>query len=235
MSEPILRVDAIQTYIGQFHILEDVSFDVPENSITALLGRNGAGKTTTLRSIIGLNPPAEGRIEYRGQPIHGRPAFEIARLGIGFVPDYRAVFRQLSVEENLMIAERSRGELERKKALIFEIFPDLERLYFWPGGQLSGGQQQMLAVARSLVADNQLLLIDEPSEGLAPVIIEQMMAAIRRLSEHTTVLLVEQNFHVASHLAEHCVIIEDGHSVHAGRMADLVQDQDLIRKYLSAS
>ncbi len=231
----LLTVDAIHTFIGQFHILEGVSFSVPENSITALLGRNGAGKTTTLRSIIGLAPPSQGAVHFQGRPIQGQRAFDIARRGIGFVPDYRAIFRQLTVEENLKIAERQPGELADKQGFIFEVFPDLERLYFWPGGQLSGGQQQMLAVARALVPDNTLLLIDEPSEGLAPVIIEQMMAAIRRLAEHTTVLLVEQNFHVASQLADRFVIVEDGRSVHAGAMADLRRDRDLINKYLSAT
>ena len=235
MTDSILRVENIHTFIGQFHILEGVSFDVPANSITALLGRNGAGKTTTLRSIIGLNRPERGKILFNGSEIQGRPAYDIAKMGIGFVPDYRAIFRQLSVEENLQIAERAAGDLEKRRKFIFDIFPDLERLYYWPGGQLSGGQQQMLAVARALVPENQLLLIDEPSEGLAPVIIEQMMEAIRQLSIDTTVLLVEQNFHVASKLAQDYVIIEDGLSVHAGRMADLVQDQALIKKYLSAS
>jgi branched-chain amino acid transport system ATP-binding protein len=139
------------------------------------------------------------------------------------------------VEENLKIAERHKGELEAKKGFIFKLFPDLERLYHWPGGQLSGGQQQMLAIARALVPENHLLLIDEPSEGLAPVIIEQMMAGIRQLSGQTTVLLVEQNFRVASLLADHYVIIEDGRSVHNGRMADLVNDQGLITHYLGAA
>jgi branched-chain amino acid transport system ATP-binding protein len=233
--DPILSVDSIHTFIGQFHILEGVSFDVPQNSITALLGRNGAGKTTTLRSIIGLNPPQEGSIRYAGQEIQGKTAFHIAARGIGYVPDYRAVFRQLTVEENLKVAERKKGDLDRKMGLIFEIFPDLKRLFHWPGGQLSGGQQQMLAVARALVPDNRLLLIDEPSEGLAPVIIEQMMLAIKQLSSQTTILLVEQNFHVASQLADSYVIIEDGKSVHAGQMADLVNSPDLISRYLQAA
>jgi len=233
--ETILNVQEIHTFIGQFHILEGVSFEVPTNSITALLGRNGAGKTTTLRSIMGLTPPAQGSIQYQGKNIASRRAYEIAQVGIGYVPDYRAIFRQLSVAENLKIAERKKGDLDRKKAFIFDIFPDLERLYHWPGGQLSGGQQQMLAVARALVPDNTLLLIDEPSEGLAPVIIEQMMGAIRQLSDQTTVLLVEQNFHVASQLAEDYVIIENGKSVHAGKMGDLVGDQELITRYLGAA
>jgi branched-chain amino acid transport system ATP-binding protein len=231
----LLSVQHIQTYINQYHILQGVTVDVAPNAITVLLGRNGAGKTTTLRSIMGLTPPSEGSISFRGEDIHGRRAFDIARLGIGYVPDYRAIFKQLTVEENLKVAERRRGDLARKRDLIFSVFPDLQRLYQWPGGQLSGGQQQMLAIARALVADNELLLIDEPSEGLAPVTIEQMMAAIRQLSGRTTVLLVEQNFLVASHLASHYVIIEDGRSVHEGLMAELAADQELIKRYLSAA
>ncbi|MEK7327267.1 MAG: ABC transporter ATP-binding protein [Chloroflexota bacterium] len=231
----ILEVEAIHTFIGQFHILEGVSVEVPANSITALLGRNGAGKTTTLRSIMGLNPPSRGAIRYQGKTVSGLRAYTIAQLGVGYVPDYRAIFRQLSVEENLKIAERQKGDLDRKRKFIFEIFPDLERLYNWPGGQLSGGQQQMLAVARALVPDNSLLLIDEPSEGLAPVIIEQMMGAIRKLSDQIAVLLVEQNFRVASQLADRYVIIEDGKSVHTGAMAELLKDQNLINRYLSAA
>lgn len=231
----ILSLENIHTFIGQFHILEGVSFEVPANQITALLGRNGAGKTTTLRSIVGILPPASGEIRYQQEIISGKRAYEIARLGIGYVPDYRAIFRQLTVEENLKIAERSQGDLNQKKGFIFELFPDLERLYHWPGGQLSGGQQQMLAIARALVPQNHLLLIDEPSEGLAPVIIEQMMKAIRQLSEQVSILLVEQNFFVASQLSDNYVIIEDGKSVNTGSMAELVKDQALINRYLSAA
>jgi branched-chain amino acid transport system ATP-binding protein len=234
-AEPILQLDNIHTFIGQFHILEGVSVEVPANSITVLLGRNGAGKTTTLRSIIGLNPPTKGTIQYKGQEISGKRPFDIAQSGIGYVPDYRAIFKQLTVEENLKVAERNKGDLDRKKELIFEVFPDLHKLYHWPGGQLSGGQQQMLAVARVLVPDNNMLLIDEPSEGLAPVIIEQMIAAIRQLSSQTTVLLVEQNFHVARLLAQQYVIIEDGKSVHHGQMDELVADETLINRYLGAA
>ncbi|RMG91480.1 MAG: ABC transporter ATP-binding protein [Chloroflexi bacterium] len=231
----VLQLENVHTFIGQYHILEGVSLEVPEKSITVLLGRNGAGKTTTLRSIMGLTPPREGRIVFRGQEIQGKRPFHIAQLGIGYVPDYRAIFRQLTVAENLRLAERKPGELARKLDLIFEIFPDLQRLYHWPGGQLSGGQQQMLAVARALVPDNSLLLIDEPSEGLAPVIVEQMMAAIRSLSDRTTVLLVEQNFYVASHLADQYVIIEDGRSVQNGRMSELVSNPELVNRYLGAA
>ena len=231
----MLTVDAIHTFIGQFHILEGVSVSVPKGGIIALLGRNGAGKTTTLKSILGLTPPRQGQVIFDGQAIQGRRSFEIASMGIGFVPEHRAIFRDLSVLENLKIAERKKGDLERKESFIFDLFPDLKRLISLPGANLSGGQQQMLAVARALVADNKLLLIDEPSEGLAPVLIEQMMEAIRQLSAETTVLLVEQNFIVASRLAENYVIIEEGRSVKAGKMADLADDKESIRRYLGAA
>lgn len=234
-SNDLLRVESIHTFIGQFHILEGVSLRVPRGSITALLGRNGAGKTTTLKSIIGLYAPREGRIVFDGQPINGRPAYDVTALGIGYVPEHRAVFRDLTVEENLKIAERRKGDLARHSDLIFELFPDLKRFLKLPGGQLSGGQQQMLAIARALVPDNQLLLIDEPSEGLAPVIIEAIVAALRKLSAHTTVLLVEQNFKMASDLADQYYILDDGQSVNSGRMADLVNDAGLISKYLGVT
>jgi branched-chain amino acid transport system ATP-binding protein len=231
----LLRVRDIHTYIGQFHILQGVTVEVPKGSIVALLGRNGAGKTTTLKSVLGLTPPRKGRIVYDGQEIQGRRSFDIASMGIGFVPEHRAIFRDLSVLENLRIAERNKGDLARKEDFLFSLFPDLKRLIKLPGTNLSGGQQQMLAVARALVPDNRLLLIDEPSEGLAPVLIEQMMEAIRQLSAETTVVLVEQNFLVASQLAASYVIIEEGHSVKSGKMADLVQDKETIHRYLGAA
>lgn len=235
MTDELLVVEAIHTYIGQFHILEGVNVQVPQDSITVLLGRNGAGKTTTLRSIIGLAPIKSGRILYKGQDISRMRPFAVARLGIGYVPEHRAIFRDLTVEENLKIAERDKGDFANRAAFIFDLFPDLKRLYRLGGGQLSGGQQQMLAVARALVPENHLLLIDEPSEGLAPVIIENMMRAIEQLSSNTTVLLVEQNFRMASQLAEHFVIIEEGQSVAAGRMADLIHDEAMIHRYLGAA
>ncbi|MGD8966342.1 MAG: ABC transporter ATP-binding protein [Anaerolineae bacterium] len=231
----LLEVRDIHTFIGQFHILQGVTVEVPQGSIVALLGRNGAGKTTTLKSILGLTPPRRGQVILDGQEIQGRRSFDIAAMGIGFVPEHRAIFRDLSVAENLRIAEREKGDLARKEEFLFGLFPDLKRLIKLPGTSLSGGQQQMLAVARALVPDNKLLLIDEPSEGLAPVIIEQMMDAIRELSAETTVLLVEQNFIVASQLAESYVIIEEGQSVKSGRMADLVDDQETIHRYLGAA
>ena len=234
-STLVLEVRDIQTFIGQFHILEGVDLEVPDGSITVLLGRNGAGKTTTLKSILGLTPPRVGQVILNGEEIQGRFPYQIASLGIGYVPENRAIFRDLTVEENLRIAERKKGDLSRSSEMIFQLFPDLKRLIKLPGGNLSGGQQQMLAVARALVPENELLLIDEPSEGLAPVIIEQMIEAIRSLSEHTTVLLVEQNFIMASKLADRYTIIEAGKSVQSGRMSDLVEDQETIRRYLGAT
>ena len=233
--EYILDVQDIHTFIGQYHILQGVSVRVPKGSITALLGRNGAGKTTTLKSIIGLTPPHQGKIIFDGHEVNGMRSFDIAALGIGFVPEHRAIFRDLNVEENLKLAERKKGDLDRKRDLIFGLFPDLKRLIALPGTSLSGGQQQMLAIARALVADNSLLLIDEPSEGLAPVIIEHMISAIRQLSKDATIVLVEQNFIVASQLAEYYVIIEEGRSVKSGLMAELAKDQATIHRYLGAA
>lgn len=231
----ILDVQDIHTFIGQYHILQGVSVAVPNGSITALLGRNGAGKTTTLKSILGLTRPRQGKVVLEGREIQGMRSFDIASLGIGYVPEHRAIFRDLTVEENLKIAERKKGEYLRKQEFIFSLFPDLKRLISLSGTNLSGGQQQMLAIARALIAENRLLLIDEPSEGLAPVLIEQLMQAIRQLSEETTIVLVEQNFLVASQLAEFYVIIEEGRSVKAGKMADLVNDRTTIHRYLGAA
>ena len=231
----VLEVQGIQTFIGQFHILEDISVDVPEGSITVLLGRNGAGKTTTLKTILGLTPPSVGKVILNGEEIQGLASYKIASRGIGYVPEHRAIFRDLSVEENLRIAERKKGDFAKREEFIFRIFPDLKRFINLPGGNLSGGQQQMLAIARALVPDNELLLIDEPSEGLAPVIIEQVMEAVRQLSAHTTVLLVEQNFIMASQLADRYTIVEAGKAVKKGNVKDLVDDQETINRYLGAT
>lgn len=235
MDNLMLHVKDMQTFIGQFHILEGVSVNVPKGGITVLLGRNGAGKTTTLKSILGLTPPREGVVNFNGYEIQGKRAYDIAAMGIGYVPEHRAIFSNLSVAENLKIAERKKGDLDKKADFIFELFPDLKRLYKLPGNHLSGGQQQMLAVARALVPDNELLLIDEPSEGLAPILIQQMMEAIRSLSSKTTVLLVEQNFIMASQLAQYYYIIDDGKSVKHGKMEDLVQDTETVHRYLGTA
>ncbi len=231
----LLSVEGIHTFIGQFHILEGVSLEVPAGSITALLGRNGAGKTTTLRSIMGLLAPRQGRILLDGEPIGGLPAYTVAARGVGYVPEHRAIFRDLTVAENLQIAERQRGDLARRGDLIFDLFPDLRSFYRHLGGQLSGGQQQMLAIARALVPENRLLLIDEPSEGLAPIVVEHIVAALRRLADQVTVLLVEQNFRMAAQLADQYYILDDGRTVHAGAMAALAGDPALVARYLGAT
>jgi branched-chain amino acid transport system ATP-binding protein len=231
----LLEVQDIHTFIGQYHILQGVDVTVPRKSITTILGRNGAGKTTTLKTILGLTPPRQGKLIFDGWEIQGMHSYDIANLGIGFVPENRAIFRDLSVEENLRIAERKKGDYNRKQELIFTLFPDLKRLISLSGHNLSGGQQQMLSIARALVADNRLLLIDEPSEGLAPVLIESLMEAIRKLSTETTIVLVEQNFMVASQLAEFYIIIEEGRSVKHGKMKELVNDRETIQRYLGAA
>jgi len=231
----ILDVQGIHSYIKQYHILQGVDVNVPEGTITTILGRNGAGKTTTLKSILGLASVRSGKILFEGKEVRGMAPYDIASLGIGYVPEHRAIFRDLSVEENLKIAERKKGDYERKRDFVFDLFPDLKKFLSIPGTSLSGGQQQMLAIARSLIADNRLLLIDEPSEGLAPVIIEHMMEVIRQLSQTITVVLVEQNFTVASRLAEFYVIIEEGRSVKAGKMGELVTDKAAIHRYLGAA
>jgi branched-chain amino acid transport system ATP-binding protein len=233
--ENLLELHNVHTFIKQYHILQGVDLNVPRGTITALLGRNGAGKTTTLKTILGLTPPREGKVIFNARELKGMRSFDIANLGIGFVPENRIIFQNLSVEENLKIAERKKGDYARKQDFIFSLFPDLKRLIHLSGTNLSGGQQQMLAIARALVADNSLLLIDEPSEGLAPVLIESVMAAIRELSKDTTIVLVEQNFLVASQLAQYYVIIEEGRSVKSGTMAELVQDKATIHRYLGAA
>jgi branched-chain amino acid transport system ATP-binding protein len=230
----LLEVQDIHTYIGQFHILQGVSLTVPEGSVTALLGRNGAGKTTTLKSILGLTPPRSGKIIFAGKEIQGLRPYEIASLGIGYVPEHRAIFTNLTVEENLRIAERRKGELKRKADFIFSLFPDLKKLYKLPAGHLSGGQQQMLAIARALVPDNRLLLIDEPSEGLAPLLVRELMSAIRQLSSEVTILLVDQNFQMTSSLATYYTLIDDGRLVSSGLMSELLQEPETVRRYLGA-
>lgn len=228
----LLAVEGLHTYIGQFHILQGVEMAVAEGGVTVLLGRNGAGKTTTLRTIIGLLAPTRGGIQFDGRPIGGLPAYEVARFGIGYVPEDRGVFVDLTVEENLQMAERKRGQLSARKQMILDLFPDLGRFWHQKGGRLSGGQQQMLSVARALIPDNRLLLIDEPSKGLAPIIVEHLAAALNQMKSHTTVVLVEQNFWLASATGDRYFILDDGKTVHQGNMPDLVANVELQATYL---
>jgi branched-chain amino acid transport system ATP-binding protein len=232
-ERPLLEVEDLHTYIGQHHILQGVSLAVRPHRVTVLLGRNGAGKTTTMRSILGLVPPRAGAVRFEGRPIHGRPPHEIVRLGLGYVPEGQGIFASLTVDENLRVArlgpERDTGaRLER----VFALFPDLGRFRQRPAGTLSGGQKQMLAIARALVNDNRLLLIDEPSKGLAPVVVEQLVRALAEMKARTTILLVEQNVAVARALGDDYSILDDGRTVHQGRLADLMADPALQKRYL---
>jgi len=232
----ILQLSHVQTFIEQFHILQDISFDVPEGQVTVILGRNGAGKTTTLRTIMGLTPPAKGKILFMGEPLNGLPTYVIARKGIGLVPEDQGIFSSLTVEENLRLAMRNRdaAAVERLE-VVLDIFPNLAGKLRQKSGSLSGGQKQMLAIGRAFVNDNRLLLIDEPSKGLAPIMVEKLAQAIVAIKQHTTVVLVEQNFALASEVGERYVLIDDGQTVQAGLMEELIQDRELQGHYLGIS
>lgn len=229
----LLKVDRIETYIGQYHILQGVSFEVKKGGVTVLLGRNGAGKTTTLRSLMGLNPIAAGAITFKGEAIHHLPTYEIARKGIGYVPEDQGVFPELTIEENLKLAMRKTDEatLERRD-WILQLFPDLKTFWKKPSGLLSGGQKQMLAIARACVNDNELLLIDEPSKGLAPIMVDKVMSVIMEMKQRVTVVLVEQNFYMASTIGDDYYIIDDGRTVHTGMMKELKENEALKKEYL---
>ncbi len=230
----ILSLAHVSTFIGQFHILQDVSMDIPAGDVTVILGRNGAGKTTTLRSIMGLAPPTKGSITFRQEQLAGLPPFIIARKGIGYVPEDQAVFASLTVDENLRLAMRHRDKSAQERLnFVWDIFPDLKQKLQQKSGSLSGGQKQMLAIGRALVNNNQLLLIDEPSKGLAPIMVEKLANALNSIKTYTTVVLVEQNFSLAQAVGERYVIIDDGHNVQTGLMADLLIDRELQRRYLS--
>ncbi|KLU63175.1 high-affinity branched-chain amino acid transport ATP-binding protein LivF [Peptococcaceae bacterium CEB3] len=232
----ILELKQVKTHIGQFRILQDITFAVPEGKVTVILGRNGAGKTTTLRSIMGLTPPTEGEILLDGKRIEGLPPHVIARKGVGFVPEDQAVFSALTVNENLRLAMRGRDQsAEERLTFVLDVFPDLKEKLSRKGGGLSGGQKQMLAIGRALVRDNRVLLVDEPSKGLAPIMVEKLARALRVIKDQTTVVLVEQNFALASAVGERYVIIDDGHTVREGILCELEQDRELLRRYLGIS
>ncbi|HZG87798.1 ABC transporter ATP-binding protein [Paenibacillus sp.] len=229
----LLNVESIETYIDQYHILQGVSFEARAGEITVLFGRNGAGKTTTLRTIMGLTPAAKGRVSFKGEPIQALPTHRIARLGIGFVPEDQGIFGDLTVEENIRVAMRAADdESLRRLEWMLELFPDLRAFWKRKGGNLSGGQKQMLSIARAYVNDNELLLIDEPSKGLAPIVVGKLMEAIQQMKEKTTVVLVEQNYVMASRIGDRFYIIDDGRTVHSGAMAELTGDDAAKRKYL---
>lgn len=229
----LLKVEGVHTHIGQYHILQGITFTARAGEVTVLLGRNGAGKTTTLKTIMGLYGASKGTITFHDQPITKKPTYDIANSGIGYVPEDQGIFAELTVEENMKVAMRKEDDaaLERQ-AYVLELFPDLKKFWKKDGGHLSGGQKQMLSMARAFVNDSQLLLIDEPSKGLAPIVVEKVMEAITEMKKNTTIILVEQNFIMASQIGDCYTIIDDGETVQHGQMADLRHDEELKRKYL---
>ena len=232
MPDVLLEVEDLHADIGQHHILQGISLAVRRDRVTALLGRNGAGKTTTMRTIVGLLRPTRGAVRLDGRAIHGRRPHEVARLGIGYVPEGQGIFATLTVDENLRVAMRDEAAGRRRLPDVLALFPDLERLRTARAGTLSGGQKQMLSIARALVNDNQLLLVDEPSKGLAPIVVEHLVSALRAMTARVTVLLVEQNFAMASALADDYSLIDDGRTVRHGAMAALAADAALKERYL---
>lgn len=232
----MLKVEGLHTFYGRAHILADVGFEVGMGEVVVLLGRNGAGKSTTMKSIMGLVPPAQGRIQFKGTEIAGRQPFEIARLGLGYVPEERRVFTELTMDENLEVGRRPPvpGAPAWTPEKLFAVFPNLARMRDRAGSQMSGGEQQMLTIARTLMGNPAFLLLDEPSEGLAPVIIEQMAKTILDLKrEGLTVLLSEQNLRFAQAVADRALIIEKGRIRFTGTMADLMANEEVRAQYLS--
>jgi branched-chain amino acid transport system ATP-binding protein len=230
----LLEVRDVHTYYGQSHILEGVSLDVADDEVVALLGRNGVGKTTTMRTILQLTPPRTGSVRFDGEEMIGRRTSDVAKRGIGWIPEDRRIFSKLSVEENVRAAVSSDGEVETALATAFETFPILAERRDQEAGTLSGGQQQMLAVARGLVGDNRLLLIDEPSEGLAPQIVADVGEALAELVDQVAVLLVEQNLGLALDLADRFYVLDHGKVVDEGRTADVTPDSERLTRHLSA-
>ena len=233
MAEPILALKDIHTYIGQHHILQGVTLAVKPGRATVLLGRNGAGKSTTLRTVMGLTPAASGQIWFEGDNIEQRKVYKIARKGVGYVPEDQAVLYNLSVEENFRLAMFSETEETwQRMETIFELFPDLKKFWRSKAGVLFGGQKQMPAIALLFLNIHQILLIDEPSKGLAPIVVDHLAESLNHIKDKTTIILVEQNFHLACQVGIDYFILDDGQVVHQGQVADLVDDQQLKQKYL---
>ena len=244
MSETLLSLKGVHTHIGPYHILHGVDLEVPEGEVTMLLGRNGAGKTTTLRTIMGLWPASKGEVRLRGTPIGGSAGAlgtpDIAQMGVAYVPEAMGIFTDLTVRDNMVLAARNARDVDQidraRLDWIFGLFPALQKFWLFPAGKLSGGQKQMLAIARAIVEPRALLLVDEPSKGLAPSIVNKLIEAFLELKrQRTTVLLVEQNFALARALGDHVAVMDDGRVVHAGAMADLVADQGLQQRLLGLS
>ncbi|MCP4399590.1 MAG: ABC transporter ATP-binding protein [bacterium] len=230
----MLNIEAIHTYYGLSHILFGVSLEVSKGEIVCLLGRNGAGKSTTMRSIMGLTSPRQGEIRFKGETISGKKPYQIARLGIGYVPDDRRVFADLTVGENLEISARKKGTIVLwNKESIYELFPPLRNIDSRQAGFLSGGEQQMLAIGRSLMTNPECLLLDEPTEGLAPLVVEMLEEQIGKLREKgVTVLLAEQNVKMATRLSDRAYVIDDGMIRYHGSIEDLKENEEVRKKYL---
>jgi branched-chain amino acid transport system ATP-binding protein len=236
MATPMLQVEDLHSYYGRAHILHGISFEMKRAEIVAMVGRNGAGKSTTMKSIMGLVPPARGHVRFFGEDVAGREPYEIARQGIGYVPEERRIFSDLTVMENLEVGLRPpRPDTPHWTVeTLFDLFPNLGRMQDRLGGQMSGGEQQMLTIARTLMGNPQLLLLDEPSEGLAPVIIEEMAKAILRLKDQgLTVLISEQNLHFARLVAKRCIIVEKGLVRFDGDMDVLMSDSSIKERFLA--
>ena len=232
---PLLELKGVHTHIGAYHILHGVDLVVPRGQLTMLLGRNGAGKTTTLRTIMGLWRASQGRIDFNGQDITQAATPQIAGRGIAYVPENMGIFAGLTVRENLVLAARNAALQEQRLERIFRLFPAMQKFWHTLAGNLSGGQKQMLAISRAIVEPRKLLLIDEPTKGLAPAIIGAMIEAFAELKRDTTLLVVEQNFHFASSLGDAVAVMDAGRIVHTGSMRDLAADDALQQRLLGLS
>lgn len=237
MSDNLLALEGVHTHIGAYHILHGVDLQVPRGQLTMLLGRNGAGKTTTLRTIMGLWKASRGRITLNGQDITASPTPQIAGRGVAYVPENMGIFADLTVRENMLLAARSARTAaqidEQRLKWIFSLFPAVEKFWNHPAGKLSGGQKQMLAVSRAIVEPRELLIIDEPSKGLAPAIINNMIEAFGELKRSgVTILLVEQNFNFARRLGDTVAVMDNGQVVHAGGMKELAENEELQHSLL---
>ncbi len=237
MSDVLLTLQGVHTHIGAYHILHGVDLHVPRGQLTMLLGRNGAGKTTTLRTIMGLWQASSGSVQFGQKAITHLPTPDIAQLGIAYVPEAMGIFADLTVKENMLLAARlakHAGQMDEVRLKwIFSLFPAVEKFWNHPAGKLSGGQKQMLAVARAIVEPRALLIVDEPSKGLAPAIINNMIDAFAQLkATGTTILLVEQNIHFAKRLGDHVAVMDNGRVVHAGAMQALAEDAALQKSLL---
>jgi branched-chain amino acid transport system ATP-binding protein len=228
-TRTLLAVRDLHVHLGQSHVLQGVSFDVPEGGVTAVLGRNGVGKTTTLRAILGL-VDRRGSVRLDDEELSGLPTHRIVQRRVGYVPEDRDVFTGLTVAENLRLAER---DDEPRYELVHELFPELEQRAHQRAGTLSGGQQQMVAIARALLNDNRVLLVDEPTKGLAPALVVDVARVLERLAELATVLLVEQNLTVVRRLARDAIVLDQGRVVHAGDARELLAQPELVKRLLS--